>query len=267
MSQGERGVALALGSGAARGLAHIGVLKVLERERVPIAAISGASIGALIGGLYAAGMTVADMERHALSVTRRSVLAWVDPSLPIQGLIVGRRIQDLLRSLIGHVDFSDLEIPLSIVATDILTGEEVTFSGEGSVVDAIRASISIPVIFVPVRLGGRLLVDGGVVNTVPVDRARFLDESAVPVAVSVTPRLSLKHVDQPTAVDIVLNTLDIVQHRLFEDKRPLAKVVIEPDVAFASGIEFWQARELIARGEQAATEAMPQILKALAERG
>ncbi|MEW6228576.1 MAG: patatin-like phospholipase family protein [Bacillota bacterium] len=261
----KRGIGLALGSGAARGLAHIGVLKVLEREGINIRAITGASIGALIGGLYAAGMSVAEMERHALDVTKRSVLAWIDPILPRQGLIVGRKIQDMLRSFIGDIEFPGLRIPLAIVATDILTGEEVVFSREGNVVDAIRASISIPAIFVPVRLGDRLLVDGGVVNSVPVDHIRSLDKSAAPVAVSVTPKLELKHIEDPTAVDIILNTLDIMQHRLFQTTAAQAKVVIEPDVSFASGIEFWEARELIARGEQAAFEAIPRIRKAISK--
>ncbi|MGE5587190.1 MAG: patatin-like phospholipase family protein, partial [Clostridia bacterium] len=224
-----RGIGLALGSGAARGLAHIGVLKVLEREGIPIKAISGASMGALVGGLYAAGMPLVEMEKYALAVTRRSVLAWIDPIPPKQGFIVGKRIQDLLRSFIGNVGFSELKIPLAVVAADVLTGEEVILR-DGDVVDAIRASISIPVVFVPVQLGGRMLVDGGVVNPVPVDYIRALDKSAVSVAVSVLPRLERKHVEKPRTVDIVLNTLDIMQMRLFEFRRDEADVVIEPDV-------------------------------------
>ncbi|MCR4401693.1 MAG: patatin-like phospholipase family protein [Firmicutes bacterium] len=258
----RRGVGLALGSGAARGLAHIGVLKVLEREGIPIRALSGASMGALVGGLYAAGMPLAEMEKHALAVTKRSVLAWIDPIPPRQGFIVGKRIQDLLRSFIGNVRFSELKIPLAVVAADVLTGEE-TILRDGDVVDAIRASISIPVVFVPVQLGGRMLVDGGVVNPVPVDQIRVLDRSAVAVAVSVLPKLERKHVEKPRTADIVLNTLDIMQMRLFEFRRGEAEVVIEPDVSFATGIEFWEARELIARGEQAAIEALPSIRKAL----
>lgn len=258
----KRGVGLALGSGAARGLAHIGVLKVLEREGIEIAAISGASMGALIGGLYAAGMPLAEMEKYALAVTKRSVLAWIDPAPPKQGFIVGKKIQELLRSFIGDVQFSELKIPLAIAATDVLTGEEIVLR-EGDVVDAVRASISIPVVFVPVHLGGRMLVDGGVVNPVPVDYIRSLDRRAVPIAVSVLPKLERKQVEKPGTVDIILNTLDIMQMRLFEFRRDEAKVVLEPDVSFATGAEFWEARELIARGEQAATDALPSIGKAI----
>jgi len=258
----KRGVGLALGSGAARGLAHIGVLKVLEREGIEVKAISGASMGALVGGLYAAGMPLSEMERYALAVTRRSVLAWIDPIPPKQGFIMGKKIEELLRSFIGDVDFSELRIPLAVAAADILTGEEVILR-EGDVVDAIRASISIPVVFVPVQLGRRMLVDGGVVNPVPVDYIRMLDRSAVSVAVSVLPKLERKQVEKPGTVDIVLNTLDIMQIRLFEARRGEAKVVIEPDVAFATGVEFWEARQIIARGEEAALDALPSIRKAL----
>ncbi|NLG78977.1 MAG: patatin family protein [Firmicutes bacterium] len=258
----KRGVGLALGSGAARGLAHIGVLKVLEREGIEIRAISGASMGALIGGLYAAGMPLAEMEKHALAVTKRSVLAWVDPIPPKQGFLVGKKIQELLRSFIGDVRFSQLKIPLAVAAADVLTGEEVVLR-DGDVVDAIRASISIPVVFVPVQLGRRMLVDGGVVNPVPVDYIRLLDRWAVPVAVSVLPKLERKQVEKPGTVDIILNTLDIMQMRLFEFRRAEAKVVIEPDVSFATGAEFWEAREIIARGEQAAIGALPSIRKAI----
>jgi len=187
----KRGIGLALGSGSARGLAHIGVLKVFEKERIPINAISGSSMGALIGGLYAAGMPLAELESIALKVTRRAVLAYIDPIPSLKGLMVGKKIEEMLRSFIGNKDFSEVRIPLAIVATDILTGEELVFKDTGGVVDAIRASISIPVVFVPVRVGARTLVDGGVVNPVPVDAVISLDPRAVPVAVSVIPRLSI----------------------------------------------------------------------------
>ncbi len=145
------------------------MLKVFEKERIPINAISGSSMGALIGGLYAAGMPLAELESIALKVTRRAVLAYIDPIPSLKGLMVGKKIEEMLRSFIGNKDFSEVRIPLAIVATDILTGEELVFKDTGGVVDAIRASISIPVVFVPVRVGARTLVDGGVVNPVPVD--------------------------------------------------------------------------------------------------
>ncbi len=259
----KRGIGLALGSGSARGLAHIGVLKVLEREGIPINAISGASIGALIAGLYAAGVPLEDLESIALKATRRTVLSFIDPIPSLKGLMLGKKIQELLRSFIGSADFSELKIPVALVATDILTGEEVVFKNNGDVVDAIRASISIPVVFVPVRVGERTLVDGGVVNPVPVDTVTSLDPRAVPVAVSVIPKVEHKQAERPTTVDIFLNAFDIMQQRLYEMNKSLARIVIEPDVSFASGIEFWEARRIIERGEQAALKAVPDIKRAL----
>jgi len=259
----KRGIGLALGSGSARGLAHIGVLKVLEREQIPINAISGSSMGALIGGLYAAGMPLRELESIALKVTRRAVLAHIDPIPSLKGLVLGKKIEEMLRSFIGNKDFSELRIPMAIVATDILTGEELVLKDKGDVVNAIRASISVPVVFVPVRAGDRILVDGGVVNPVPVDAVTLLDPRAIPVAVSVIPKVEHKQAERPTTVDILLNTFDIMQHKLYEANKSLAKIVIEPNVSFASGIEFWKARQIIECGEQAARDRIPAIRRAL----
>ena len=259
----KRGIGLALGSGSARGLAHIGVLKVLEREQIPINAISGSSMGALIGGLYAAGMPLRELESIALKVTRRAVLAHIDPIPSLKGLVLGKKIGEMLRSFIGNKDFSELRIPMAIVATDILTGEELVLKDKGDVVNAIRASISVPVVFVPVRAGDRILVDGGVVNPVPVDAVTLLDPRAIPVAVSVIPKVEHKQAERPTTVDILLNTFDIMQHKLYEANKSLAKIVIEPNVSFASGIEFWKAGQIIECGEQAARDRIPAIRRAL----
>ena len=259
----KRGIGLALGSGSARGLAHIGVLKVLEREQIPINAISGSSMGALIGGLYAAGMPLRELESIALKVTRRAVLAHIDPIPSLKGLVLGKKIEEMLRSFIGNKDFSELRIPMAIVATDILTGEELVLKDKGDVVNAIRASISVPVVFVPVRAGDRILVDGGVVNPVPVDAVTLLDPRAIPVAVSVIPKVEHKQAERPTTVDILLNTFDIMQHKLYEANKSLAKIVIEPNVSFASGIEFWKAGQIIECGEQAARDRIPAIRRAL----
>lgn len=259
----KRGIGLALGSGSARGLAHIGVLKVLEREGIPITAITGASMGALVGGLYAAGMPLAELESIALKATKRTVLSYIDPIPSLKGLMVGKRIEEMLRSFIGNRDLSELEIPVAIVATDILTGEELVFRDKGDVVDAIRASISIPVVFVPVRVGGKTLVDGGVVNPVPIDLIASLDPRAVPVAVSVIPKVEHKQAERPTTVDIFLNAFDIMQQKMYESTKSLARITIEPHVSFASGIEFWEARRIIDCGEKAAVEALPEIKRAL----
>ncbi|NLS44315.1 MAG: hypothetical protein GX969_01030 [Firmicutes bacterium] len=259
----KRGVGLALSSGSARGLAHIGVLKVLEKERIPIKAIAGSSMGALIGGLYAAGVPPTELENIALKATRRTVLTHIDLIPSLKGLVLGKKIEGMLRSFVGDKDFGELNIPMAIVATDIFTGEEVVFKDSGDLVDAIRASISIPVVFVPVRIGDRTLVDGGIVNPVPVNVLPALDSDAVRVAVSVIPKIEHKQGEKPTPVGMFLNAFDIMQNRLYQANKPPATISIEPDVSFVSGLEFWEAKRLIECGERATLEAIPEIKRKL----
>ena len=163
---------LALGGGSARGLAHIGVLRVLAEHGVPVRAIAGTSIGAIIGALYAAG-ALAQYEEFVRGLDRRSVLFFLDPVLPASGLMGGARLDRLLRSFIGERRIEQLPLPFCAVACDLELGQEVRLR-EGDLVAAIRASWAIPGLFTPQRLGGRWLVDGGVVAPVPLQAARAL---------------------------------------------------------------------------------------------
>jgi len=166
-------IGLALGSGAARGLAHIGVLKVLEEADIKISAIAGTSVGALIGALYAAGMPIRDMQEVAESTDWRKLARLVDPILPTSGLIDGKRIARFFSELLPVSDFSDLRIPLVMVTTDVESGEAVVIN-RGDLPTALRAAISFPGIFTPVSFGERFLVDGGLCHPVPVDIVREL---------------------------------------------------------------------------------------------
>ena len=156
-------VGLALGGGAVRGLAHIGVLEILEKEGVPIDAIAGTSIGAAVGALYAKGKNPEAIKDVVLDIKWLRLAPLLDLTLPKSGFIGGRKVKELLKSIIGDVAFEDLKIPLVCVATDIMTGEEILID-EGSVLEAVRASISIPVVFTLAKWRGRYLVDGGLVN-------------------------------------------------------------------------------------------------------
>jgi NTE family protein len=163
-------VGLALSGGAARGLAHIGVLKALEEESIPIDMISGASAGALIGACYTKERKAAVLEEIALGIDWKRLARLIDLNLILlwKGFVQGQKAKALLHSLIGDVKFEDLEIPLAIVAADAENMEEIIIN-EGSVIEAVRASISMPVIFTPVRWRDRFLIDGGVVNPMPVN--------------------------------------------------------------------------------------------------
>lgn len=164
---------LALGSGAARGLAHIGVLKVLEEADIPIDIITGTSMGAFIGAMYAAGVPVAQMEQVALELDWLSMARLLAPVLPTSGLSDGKKLVAFMAELLPVRDFKDLRLPLAITATDINTGEAVIIK-QGDLLEALRASLAFPGIFSPVRFGQRFLVDGGLCNPIPTDVARNL---------------------------------------------------------------------------------------------
>ena len=176
-------IGLALGSGAARGLAHIGVLKVLEENKIPIDLIAGTSIGALVGGAYAVGMSVDEMERIAMEVDWKRLGRLMDFVIPRAGFINGKKVKTFIKTLVKNKKIEELKIPFAAVATDIYTGEEVVIQ-QGLIVEAIRASASIPGIFTPVRNGGKILVDGGLVNPIPISVVKKMGADII-IAVNV----------------------------------------------------------------------------------
>lgn len=183
-------VALALGGGAARGLAHIGILKVLEKHDIPVDIIVGTSMGAMIGGAYAAGLNAGQLEEIACSTNWKRVVQILFPrKVQRGGLLDGMRIQEFLISLLGEREIEDLPLRFACVATNLWSGEEIILDS-GSLVKAIRASISFPFLFQPAEIDGMYLIDGGVVNPVPVSIARSLNANIV-LAVKVTP--SVEH--------------------------------------------------------------------------
>ena len=171
---------LVLSSGAARGLAHIGAIKALKEKNTTINMICGASIGALIGACYARNEEISNLEDLVLRMDWKKLLQLADPNLVfmLKGIVHGERIKELLKTVIGDIQFKDLKIPLAIITTDVSTGEEIVRK-EGSVLEAVRASISIPVIFMPVKIGNRFLIDGGIVNPVPVKTAKEMGATRI----------------------------------------------------------------------------------------
>ena len=180
-------IGLALGSGGARGAAHTGVLKVLQREGIPISAVAGSSIGALVAAAFAVGVPLEDVEREwlATDVQRKILLSFL-PTFPRSGLSSGTELKRMLTQLLGDTQIEDLALPYAAVACDIDTGESVILR-DGSLVEAVRASTAIPGLFRPIRRGGRFLVDGGLVDPVPVGVCRSLGVDIV-IAVDIAPR-------------------------------------------------------------------------------
>lgn len=176
-AENGHGIALALGGGAARGWAHIGVLRALDEARIPIAMIAGTSIGALVGGCYLAGK-LDELEEFARSLTKRRIFGLLDLSLRGNGLFGGMRLTNRMREHLDGVTFDDLPKPFVCVATEISTGHEIWLS-KGSLITAMRASYALPGVFEPVTCNGRVLVDGALVNPVPVSVCRAHEQPLV----------------------------------------------------------------------------------------
>lgn len=180
-------VGLVLGSGSAKGLSHIGVIKYLEENGIKIDFIAGSSIGAMIGGAYAAGVSISEIEEIALKTDLVSSVKYFIPTISKSGLITGIKVKEFINNVVGNIDIENLKIHFTATATDILTGQEVNFSS-GNLVDAIRASISVPIIFEPVIHNGQVLVDGGLVNPLPVNIIQNMGADFI-IAVNVMPSL------------------------------------------------------------------------------
>jgi NTE family protein len=264
-------VGLVLGGGAARGLAHIGVLEVLDKEGIPVDMIAGTSAGAAVGALYAQGSEGSRISEAAAEMNWRKWTALIDLALPKNGFIRGRKIKNLLKSIIGDVEFSGLKIPLACVATDINTGAEVVIE-QGSVLDGVRASISVPVIFTVVKWKGRYLVDGGLVNPVPVDVVKRMGADftiAVNVTADVVERIDrrkkgrAKGIKEPNIFDVLMSSLYITTYALVKPSLEAADIVIEPDMPNIGYGDFHQVQECIRRGRLAARSSIPEIKKQL----
>lgn len=274
-------VGVALSGGGSRGLAHIGVLKVFERENIPIHFLAGTSMGGVIAAGYAAGLGAAYLEEEALRMGGLgNLVKLIDRSRSSQGLIEGQRIWEYFARQLGEITFAELRIPLALVAVDIISEEEVVLK-DGPVADAVRATISLPGVFVPFRMNERLLIDGGVLNNVPADVVRRMGADVV-IAVDVSARLEdwlqLAKVGkrrglfsiQVPLIETLLRTVGIMEHQITTQKllavHPdiLIKPMLDNDVNLISG--FTKVAECIAAGEGATISALPAIRRALRTR-
>ncbi|WEZ09791.1 patatin-like phospholipase family protein [Priestia flexa] len=249
-------IGLALGSGGARGFAHLGVIKVLVENNILIHYLAGSSMGALVAAMYASGTEMSQLYKMALTFKRKYYL---DFTIPKMGFIAGNRIKSLVKALTKNKKIEDLNIPVAIVATDLKAGEKVIFK-TGSVAQAVRASISIPGIFAPENVNGRLLVDGGVIDRIPVSIVREMGADIV-LAVDVS---HVKRNAEITSIfDVILQSLDILQDELVINRAIASDVMLRPKVETFSSRAFTNIKEIIEIGEQAAIEHLPFIQEAI----
>jgi NTE family protein len=250
-------------------MAHIGVLEVLEREGIPIDMIAGTSAGAAIGALYAQGKPAHEIKKLATEIGWVQFFSLVDLALPRSGFIEGTKIKELLKSVIGDIDFKDLSIPMACVATDIESGEEVVIN-QGPVLEGVRASISVPVIFTAVKREDRYLVDGGLVNPVPVSTVREMGADFV-IAVNVVPPMGVKSrrkpkkPKKPGMFHVMLQSIYIASYAMVKTDLEKADVVIEPQLPNIGYGDFHRTRECIEQGELAALTSIADIKKRLGE--
>ncbi len=270
-------IGLALGGGGGRGIAHIGVLEVLEREGIPFDMIAGTSAGAAIGALLAQGKNSDYMKTLAKSWDWKHRAQAIDLTLPRSGFIAGRKVKEFLKNIIGDVQFSQLKLPFACVATDILTGEEIVIN-HGSVLEAVRASISLPIIFTVARWQDRYLVDGGLVDPVPVSVLKDMGADFI-VAVNVTPRMATGNekiypeetdikktpaTKEPNILNIIMKMSGITNSQVVEASLEGADVIIEPRLAGIGIGDFNHIDKCILEGGLAAIDAVLEIKRKLA---
>ena len=259
-------IGLALGSGAFRGFAHIGVLKVLEREGIKIDYLTGSSIGAWAAAHYAIFHDAGKLERDVADDPEKNLTMLSDFSLT-GGFINGRKFIDFLERNLQHHNFASLATPLRIIATDLISGQPYVFF-EGDVAKAVRASTSVPLVFKPESYKGKMLVDGGLSDPVPVELAR---EMGADMVIGVNLYNKNEFVAKKfTMPKVVLRSTRIVLHNLSEIAVRSADVIIEPDISsFASEAGFGKyftrgvVQKIIRIGEKATEQALPKIRKLL----
>ncbi len=292
-----KSIGLALGGGSAKGCAHIGVIKALKENEIPIHIVAGTSIGALIGGVYASG-NIHKLEELAEQINWQLIVKHLDLAFPRQGLMSGKRVEKFLQDLIETEKIEELNIPYSAIAVDIKTAQEVQFRS-GNVVDAIRASISLPGIFTPVSHQDQLLSDGGLINPLPINTIRDMGADLV-IAVDLNhgPNRLISDIenqtcikkedslfdhiknhyeeatqsvkekirewtkaDEPAMFDMLGWSVNIMQDQITQKnlKEFPADILLQPDLGHIRGIDFHKAKEMIEIGYNVAIKQMEEI--------
>jgi NTE family protein len=299
-------IGLALSSGSARGEAHVGVIKAILEKNIPISIITGASAGAIVGAYFASHGDVKGLEETIYNARPKQMmdLMSLDLAIRFKGFIGEKKSLKWLKEVIGGVYFSDLKIPLAIIASDMNTGEVVVIR-KGSVLEAVRASIAMPVLFTPTRSHGRFLVDGGFANPLPVDVAREMGANFV-IASNVvrTPQMAQAEFkrtkekgvpdivlseelesarneliktlgeipdsapgpetkDIPNMFNVLVNSVYTMEYNIVKSKTRQANITISPDIRNLHMLDFYQGKEVVAKGYEAAQKRLSTLLSRL----
>jgi NTE family protein len=280
-------IGLALGGGAAKGLAHIGVLKALDEANIQIDFVAGSSMGALIGAAYVAGIPIDSIEQIALKIEKGDIIKLIDPTIPTSGFINGKKIEDFLLTHLGNKKIEDTQIPFSVTAADILTGKQYIIN-KGDLVKAVRTSISIPAVFDPQKYHDITLVDGGLIDPIPMNAVMEMGaEFIIAVNVLVPPDISHEATEisfingdsikseingpfsffqtsgdtnNPNIIQIIQKTVMISQAKIAQFQIDLYKpdLLIEPDTRNINSWDFLKAERAIELGYKATIKALTE---------
>jgi NTE family protein len=253
-------IALVLGGGAARGFAHVGVIRELEQEKIPIDLVIGTSVGSLIGAIYAADLDSFDLEWTAFKLQKDDLLDYgVLSAVMGMGLARGDKLEEFVKSRVKVANIEDLKIPFAAVATDLNWGTEVVLD-RGSVARAVRASSAIPGVFQPVQHMGKILVDGGVVDNIPISVARAQGADIV-VAVDISENVGNTNITN--LVDVMIQATNIMFALNVAHSKKDADVLIAPKVGDVGMLDFTQKKRCMQAGIEAARAAAPAIHRAV----
>lgn len=287
-------IGLALGSGAAFGLAHIGVLHILEKERIPIGVVSGASIGALIAAMWGIGLSSRDIEHISEKMKiKLNIMRLLDFTFPITGILAGKRLKRFLRIILGDKTFEETKIPVKIIVYDLANRETIALDS-GRLVDAVYKSIAVPGIFQPIVEEGRMFVDGGIMDPVPVD-ILFASGAKKAIAVNVLPgprnicerNMALKEVAKeeenvirqgsldekigvhmtrffrkaftPNIFDVIMTSMQAMEYSIAEISCSRASVSLHPVLSDAASTDFHLVKKFIKTGEEETIRHMEKI--------
>ena len=258
---GDALIGIAFGCGAAQGLAHIGILKVIEKERIPVDIVTGTSIGAVIAAFWASGRSAAQIEEIVSGFQdKMKTLRLFDFAIPRRGLMRGRAIRRFLKKQFGGMTFHDLKMPLHIVACDIETREEIVIES-GPIVEAVMASLAIPGVFEPVEIGGRPIVDGGIVNPLPTNVLMKMGVSKI-IAINALPSpddIQKSKKKLANIFDVMVNSIQASEYILAEMNCQNVDIAMHPIVPSVDWYEFYESAKIIRRGEEEALKYLPQL--------
>lgn len=245
-------IALVLGAGASKGFAHVGVIKILESNKIPIHMIVGTSVGSVVGSFYAFGYDAFELQKLSFAIEKGEI---VDLVLPENGFIKGEKLEEFVNKTVKNTPIEKFKIPFYAVAADVQSGQEVAF-GRGNTGMAVRASCSIPGVFRPMKIAERMYVDGGVVSPVAVDVAKRFGADIV-IAVDIS--AGTERTFPENTIETILQSYNIMYSKLASIQVGNADVVIRPKVGHIGSADFSKRHEAILEGERAAIEILPQV--------